>query len=500
MGAWGCRRLRRRSVERVSRLSERSESGAALGRSQHEYETVIGLEVHAELATQSKMFSPARNEFGGEPNTNVHPVCLGLPGTLPVANRRAIELGIRIGLALHCSINRCVFARKNYFYPDMPKDYQISQYDLALNTDGWLELPNRTRIGIERAHLEEDTGKSTHVGTSGRIHGADYSLVDYNRAGVPLVEIVSRPDLRSADDARAYVQELRAILVSVGASDGKMEEGSLRVDANVSVRPKGSEELRTRCEIKNVNSLRSLGRAITYEANRHISLYESGDAPIQETRHWDEEAGRTRPGRSKEEAEDYRYFADPDLVGVDPSREWIEEIGRTMPILPGELRDQIVEAGGDVTSAATVVARGLGALVLEAVEAGAEVTKALSHAQNNLDPDALGKLTPVRLAELVAMETGNQLTSTQAKTVLTEVVDSGRAPHAIAAELGYEAMDSNELESLLDGIIAAHPDEWRRFCQGEAKLQGFFTGQIMKATSGQADGRAISQLLQQRKG
>ena len=263
---------------------------------------VIGLEVHAELATATKMFSAAPNAFGGEPNTHIDPVTLGLPGSLPVVNRRAVELGIRVGLALNCTVQRSTFARKNYFYPDMPKDYQISQYDEPLNVDGWLDLPDGTRIGIERAHLEEDTGKSSHQGGDGRIHGAESSLVDYNRAGVPLIEIVGRPDLRSGDDARAYVSELRAILVAVDASDGKMEEGSMRVDANVSVRPLGTTELGLRCEIKNVNSLRSLGRAIEFEARRQVDVIEAGARVHQETRHWDEEAGRTRAGRSKEGA------------------------------------------------------------------------------------------------------------------------------------------------------------------------------------------------------
>ena len=226
------------------------------------WEVVIGLEVHAELATATKLFSGARNEFGGEPNTNIDPVSLGLPGSLPVLNEKAVELAIRVGLALNCSVQESEFARKNYFYPDMPKDFQISQFDQPINGEGWLELPDGRRIGIERAHLEEDTGKSTHVGGGGRIHEASYSLVDYNRAGVPLIEIVGKPDLRSGDDARAYVSELRSILVAIGASDGKMEEGSMRVDCNVSVRPVGEDELGTRCEVKNINSLRSLGRAV----------------------------------------------------------------------------------------------------------------------------------------------------------------------------------------------------------------------------------------------
>ena len=463
------------------------------------WETVIGLEVHAELATESKMFSPARNVFGGEPNTNVHPVCLGLPGTLPVVNGKAVELGIKLGLALNCTINRCEFARKNYFYPDMPKDYQISQYELALNTDGYLDLPSGTRIRVERAHLEEDTGKSTHVGESGRITGAEYSLVDYNRAGVPLIEIVSHPDLRNAEDAKSYVSELRAILVAVGASDGKMEEGSLRVDANVSVRPVGSTELRTRCEVKNVNSLRSLGRAINYEVARHIRLYEDGEAPIQETRHWDEEAGRTQPGRSKEEAEDYRYFTDPDLVVMDPSPEWIQEIRASMPVLPAQIRTSLIQDGADPDDAATVIARGLGPLVAATIAAGADAKKTLIHAQNNIDPDAVGVLNAPMFAELVKMETEGKLTATQAKSVLLELTEKGGSAAEIAASLGFEAMEMGELEALLDQIIAESPEQWERFCEGEAKLQGFFTGQIMKATKGQADGKAINQLLTAKK-
>jgi aspartyl-tRNA(Asn)/glutamyl-tRNA(Gln) amidotransferase subunit B len=466
------------------------------------WEMVIGLEVHAELATATKLFSPARNEFGGEPNTNVHPVCLGLPGTLPVLNKQAVELSIRIGLALDCTVQRCVFARKNYFYPDMPKDYQISQYDQPINIDGRLELASGSIIGIERAHMEEDTGKSTHVGDSGRIHDAGYSLVDYNRAGVPLIEIVSRPDIRGPEQAKEYVDELRSILVAIGASDGKMEEGSMRVDANVSVRPIGSDELRTRCEIKNVNSLRSLGRAVTYEARRHVDLYDAGDRPRQETRHWDEEDGRTRPGRSKEEAEDYRYFADPDLVPVDPSPEWIEEIRAALPALPKQRRQALIEAGGEPAGAAMAVQRDLDGLALAAIEAGGDAERVLTHVANNLAVDGADALDAANFAELVKMETGGALTATQAKQVLADMVETGRAPADIAAEKGFEAMDTGELEGLLDGIIADHPDEWERFTTGDdkdrKKMQGVFVGQIMKATKGQADGKVVNQLLNQR--
>ena len=288
------------------------------------WEIVIGLEVHCELRTETKLFCSCRNAFGDEPNTNVCPVCLGLPGSLPVLNRQAVEYAIRIGTALHCTVQPSLFHRKNYFYPDMPKDYQISQYDVPINIDGWLELPSGKRIGVIRAHMEEDTGKTTHVGGGGRIHEASHSLVDYNRAGVPLVEIVSAPDMRSAEEARDYVEELRAVLIATGASDGKMEEGSLRVDCNVSVRREGSTELGTRCEIKNMNSLRSLAHAVDYEAARQAELLASGGVVAQETRHWDEADGSTHSMRSKEEAFDYRYFPEPDLVALDPGPEWVE--------------------------------------------------------------------------------------------------------------------------------------------------------------------------------
>ena len=312
-----------------------------------EWEMVIGLEVHCELRTETKLFCSCRNAFGDEPNTNVCPVCLGLPGSLPVLNRQAVEYAMRIGEALHCEIKPSIFHRKNYFYPDMPKDYQTSQYDEPINVDGWLELPSGQRVGIERAHMEEDTGKTTHIGGGGgRIHGADHSLVDYNRAGVPLVEIVSRPDLRSSEEAKAYVSELRAILVATGASDGKMEEGSLRVDANVSVRPANSATFGTRCEIKNMNSLRSLGRAIEYEASRQIALIEDGERIVQETRHWSEDEGRTSSMRSKEEAFDYRYFPEPDLVPVVPSEEWRASVRSALPPMPFERRTSLAAAAG----------------------------------------------------------------------------------------------------------------------------------------------------------
>ncbi len=471
-----------------------------------EWEIVVGLEVHAELATATKLFCGCPNRFGDEPNTNVCPVCLGLPGSLPVLNERAVELAIRLGRALHCDVRPSVFARKNYFYPDVPKDYQISQYDLPINVDGWLELPSGLRVGIERAHLEEDTGKSIHVGGGGRITEAGHSLVDYNRAGVPLLEIVSRPDMRSAEDARAYVSELRAVLVATGVSDARMEEGSLRVDANVSVRRPG-EPFGTRCEIKNLNSLRSLGRAIDYEARRQIALLEAGEAVEQETRHWDEDDGRTHTLRSKEEAEDYRYFPEPDLVPLAPDADWIARVEAELPPLPAERRARLAEvAGGVPTTGAVAIAvdRGLDELAVAAIEAGADPGRVLTHVEHNLTTEGAAALDPAKLAALVKMEVGGELTATQAKTVLAEMVETGDDPAAIAKAKGFEAMSPDALAAAVDEVIQANPAEWERFVGGDdktrGKLTGFFVGQVMKATRGKADGKAVTALLRERAG
>ncbi len=467
------------------------------------WETVIGLEVHAELATRTKLFCGCPNRFGDEPNTNVCPVCLGLPGSLPVLNEQAVSLAMRLGRALRCEVRRSVFARKNYFYPDMPKNYQISQYDLPINVEGWLGLPQSAqRVGIERAHIEEDTGKSTHVGGGGRIHDAGYSLVDYNRAGVPLLEIVSKPDLRSADDARAYVSELRAILLATDASDAKMEEGSLRVDANVSIRRPG-DPLGTRCEIKNLNSLRSLGRAIEYEARRQIELVESGETVWQETRHWNEDEGRTGTLRTKEEADDYRYFPEPDLVPLDPGDEWVARVDADLPVLPAERRTALAGAAGVASNAPAVaiaVERRLDTLALGAIAAGGEPARVLTHVEHNLAVDGADALDPAGLAALVSMETAGELTATQAKDVLADMVATGDDPAAIAKAKGYEAMGADELAAAVDRVIAANPDQWTRFVEGDGKLMGFFVGEVMTATKRQADGKAVTALLRQRAG
>jgi aspartyl-tRNA(Asn)/glutamyl-tRNA(Gln) amidotransferase subunit B len=472
------------------------------------WETVVGLEVHCELLTATKLFCGCRNAFGDEPNTNICPVCLGLPGSLPVLNERAVELAMRIGTALQCEIRPSSFHRKNYFYPDMPKDYQISQYDEPINVGGWLDLPDGSRVGVTRAHMEEDTGKTTHMGADGRIHSADYSLVDYNRAGVPLVEIVSEPDMRSAAQARAYTQELRALLVATGASDGRMEEGSLRVDANVSVRRLG-DEFGTRCEIKNLNSLRSLARAVEHEAERQVALLEAGGTVAQETRHWDEQAGRTVAMRSKEEAYDYRYFPEPDLVPVAPAADWQERVAGELGPMPADERAHLVALlGGEVTKAQedqvySAVDQGLYPLVAAAVDAGAPAPLALARAVNEVaaDVEAGRRLDPASFTRLLAMEAGGELSATQAKEVLGTLLGAGGGdPAAIARDKGFEAMSDDSLAEVVHKVVADHPDEWARFSAGDEgerkKLGGFFTGKVMKATGGKANGKAVAAELE----
>ena len=471
-----------------------------------EWETVVGLEVHCELRTRTKLFCACPNVFGEEPNTNVCPVCLGLPGSLPVLNEEAVELAMRIGAALHAEVRPSSFHRKNYFYPDMPKDYQISQYDEPINVGGHLDLPDGSRVGIVRAHLEEDTGKTAHLGETGRIHAADYSLVDYNRSGVPLVEIVSEPDIRSAAQARAYAAELRAVLVATGASDGKMEEGSMRVDANVSVRRAGAE-LGTRCEIKNLNSLRSLARAVEHEAARQVALLEAGGVVVQETRHWDEQAGRTISMRSKEEAFDYRYFPEPDLVPLAPDEAWRQRAAAAVGRLPAERRRGLAGLVGEPTPAQVdqvqaVVDLGLDELVVAAVSAGAPATLALARAANELasDLEAALALDPGSFAALVVLEARGELTATQSKAVLAELVAAGGGdPVSIAAARGFESLSDDSLRDVVGQLIEANPGEWGRFCEGEDKLAGFFTGQVMKATGGKADGKAVAAELRRRR-
>ena len=469
------------------------------------WQLIVGLEVHVELATKTKMFSASANRFGDEPNTNIDPVTLGLPGALPVLNRHAIELAMRIGLALNCKVQPCTFHRKNYFYPDLPKAYQITQYDHPLNVDGHLMLPGDVRIGIERAHLEEDTGKSTHFGgSSGRIHGSDYSLLDYNRAGVPLVEIVSRPDIRTSEQARQYVAELRSILLAVGASDAKMEEGSMRCDVNVSVHKPGTP-FGTRCEIKNVNSIRSVGRAIDYESRRQVDLIESGGTIRQETRHWDDATGRTETLRTKEDADDYRYFLEPDLVPLVPDPEWIEAVRAALPVLPAARRQALAELCGvdkDGESAIVVVERGQDDYVRAVISAGGDARRSVVYVQQAFaEQGATPKVPAKDLAALTILERDAKVTSTQAKTLLTDLIESGGGDVvAMAAKRGFEALDTGALEAMVDAAIAAEPGAWQKYCAGEEKALGALVGAIMKSSKGKADGKAATAILQSKRG
>ena len=478
------------------------------------WETVIGLEVHCELATATKLFCGCKNAFGDEPNVNICPVCVGLPGALPVLNAQAVELAMRIGAALHCEIRPSVFSRKNYFYPDQAKDYQISQYDLPLNTGGWLELPDGFRVGVTRAHMEEDTGKLTHVGASGRINAAEHALVDYNRSGVPLVEIVSEPDIRSAAHARAYASELRGILIATGASDGRMEEGSMRVDANVSVRPAGSLEFGTRCEIKNLNSLRSLVRAIEYEADRQWALTQSGEKIVQETRHWDEDAGRTISGRSKEEAHDYRYFPEPDLVPVEPTDTMRKEVRASMPELPAARRARYIEQWGisaedarvlvDVPGLAEYAERAVAAL-----DGGGAAKDVVNWARQEvlayLNESGLSPavLAPEMLAELVGLVTAGTISRQQAKDVLAESLREEKWPRTIVEERGLQQVsDESAIAEVVDRVLAANPgiiDEYRAGDDAtRKKKRGFVMGPIMRELKGQGNAQVINRVLDQR--
>jgi aspartyl-tRNA(Asn)/glutamyl-tRNA(Gln) amidotransferase subunit B len=466
---------------------------------------VVGLEVHTELKTATKMFCGCANAFGAEANTHVCPVCLGLPGSLPVLNVRAVDLAMAIGLALHSTIASSTFHRKNYFYPDMPKDFQISQYDLPINSGGYLDLPDGSRVSIERAHLEEDTGKSTHLGGSGRIHGADRSLVDYNRSGVPLVEIVSGPDIRSSAQARLYAAELRGILIATGASDGRMEEGSMRIDANVSVRQVG-QPLGTRCEVKNLNSLRSLHRAIDFEAARQFELIEGGGVVRQETRHWDEQLGQTSTMRTKEEADDYRYFREPDLVDLIPDEAWQERIRGTLGVMPAERRATLRARLTSPTSSQldaldVVVVLGFDDYVLAAIDAQVDTSLAMARAANELasDVEHISNLTPDAFAITLKMEQDGELSATQAKTVLLELLAHGGEPRDIAKKKGFEQLSSGALGDTVSELIAQHPDEWARYRDGDDKLVQFFIGEVMKLTNGQANGKAVVAELQARR-
>jgi aspartyl-tRNA(Asn)/glutamyl-tRNA(Gln) amidotransferase subunit B len=472
---------------------------------------VVGLEVHCELSTTTKLFCACPNEFGSEPNTNVCPVCLGLPGSLPVLNEKAVEFALRVAEALALDVPATsLFARKNYFYPDMPKDYQTSQYDQPITVNGFLEVDG-DRIGITRAHLEEDTGKTLHVGGGGRIGDAEYSLVDYNRAGVPLLEIVSEPDIRSSEQAKRYVEDLRATLLAIGVSDVKMEEGSLRIDANVSVRPAGASVYGTRCEIKNLNSLRSLGKAIEHEARRQATAVEFGDRIVQETRHWDEVRGRTVPGRSKEEAHDYRYFPEPDLVPVAPTAEMRAHVHDTLPELPGATRQRLVDAWGIKADDARVIV-GVPGLVDYTEAAVAALSSGTARdVVNWVRQDVLkylnespglapALLSPEMLAELVGLVADGTISRSQGQDVLDESLKENRRPRDIVASRGLaQVSDESAIAAVVDDVLAANPDVVADYRAGEdgvrKKKQGFLFGQIKGKLKNRGNPQVITKLL-----
>lgn len=482
------------------------------------YEPVLGLEVHVELNTNSKMFCGCATFFGAEPNTQTCPVCLGLPGSLPVVNEVAIESAIKIGLALNCKVAPFSrFARKNYFYPDMPKNYQTSQYDEPICFDGYLDVEIDTeeglrnfRIEIERVHMEEDTGKSLHVGgATGRIHGADYSLLDYNRAGIPLIEIVTKivpgTGKYAPEVAKAYVAELRDILRSIGVSDVKMEQGSLRCDANVSLRPIGSEKLGTRSETKNVNSLRSVERAVRGEMIRHAELLEKGERVIQETRHFHEDTGQTTSGRSKEQAEDYRYFQDPDLVPVAPSAEWIEALRKSLPEKPSVRRKRLQSAWSvpDKEMAAMINAD-----VLDIVEAtvnlGADPTKARGWWLGEISRLANEKevviadlaISPNDVAELIDLINKGELTDKLARQVVEGVINGEGKPAEVIAARGFKVVsDDGALLAAIETACAAMPDVAEKVRNGHLPAAGALIGAVMKETKGQADAAKVRELL-----
>ena len=479
------------------------------------FDPMLGLEVHVELHTKTKMFCGCANEFGGEPNTHVCPVCLAAPGALPVVNGVAVESAIRIGLALNCEIAEwCRFARKNYFYPDMPKNFQTSQYDEPIAFNGYLDVTlddgEIFRVEIERAHMEEDTGKSLHVGgTAGRIHGAEHSLLDYNRAGVPLIEIVTKmipgTGERAPEVARAYVSALRDLLKALDVSDVRMDQGSLRCDANVSLSPKDSGVLGTRTETKNVNSLRSVERAVRFEMTRQAAILAEGGEIVQETRHFEEASGTTRAGRRKETAEDYRYFPEPDLVPIAPSREWVEELRLTLPEMPAERRKRI-KAEWSLTDAELrdLVNADAIDLVAATVEAGATSVEARSWwvsylmQQANTRGVELGELpiTPAQVAKVVALVNEGALTNKLAREVVIGVLDGEGEPEQVVEARGLKVVsDDGALEKAVDEALAAQPDVADKIRDGKVAAAGAIVGAVMKATKGQADAKRVRELV-----
>ena len=483
------------------------------------YDPVLGLETHVELGTTTKLFCGCSTVFGAEPNTQVCPVCLGLPGSLPVTNERAIEFTVKIGLALNCRIAEwCRFARKNYFYPDMPKNYQVSQYDEPLCVDGYLDVPtpggSTYRVFIERVHLEEDTGKTLHVGgATGRIHGATHSLVDYNRAGIPLVEIVTKPLVGTGKDAaliaRAYVTELRELLRGLGVSDVRMEQGSMRCDVNTSLMPAGSDVFGTRTETKNVNSLRSVERAVRYEVERQAALLDAGDRIVQETRHFHEDSGTTSPGRSKEEAQDYRYFPEPDLVPLAPAADWVESLRTELPEPPSVQRARFAADNGfEPLDIEQMTNAGVLDLVADTIGAGAPAQKArgwwLGYLvgianEKQIEPAELA-ITPAQVARISMLEDDGTLTNKLARQVADAVVAGEGEPDAVIEAHGWKVAGEDELVAAVEAAIAGNADVADKVRGGNQGALGPLVGAVMKATGGSADAKRARELLLERLG
>jgi aspartyl-tRNA(Asn)/glutamyl-tRNA(Gln) amidotransferase subunit B len=481
------------------------------------YEAVIGLETHCQLSTATKIFCGCSTEFGSEPNHNVCPVCMGMPGVLPVLNETVLEFAVKAGTALNCKISDySKFDRKQYFYPDLPKNYQVSQFDLPIAEHGWLEIelidedgkPSRKRIGITRLHMEEDAGKLVHGG-SDRLSGSTHSLADYNRAGVPLAEIVSEPDIRTGQEAAEYAQEMRRILRYLGVCDGNMQEGSLRCDVNISVRPVGQEEFGTKVEIKNMNSFNAIGRAIDYEIERQIEVIESGGTIAQETRLWEEGAQRTISMRLKEGSSDYRYFPEPDLTPIEVSAEQLAQWKSELPELPAQKRHRYESDFGmsayDVRNLTDD--RAIAEYFEATLAAGANAKQAANWIMGDitgylksekLEIGAIA-LTPEALTELIGLIEGNTISSKIAKDLLPELLTQGGSPKALVEAKGLtQISDTSALEAMIDELLVAHPTELEQYRGGKTKLQGFFVGQLMKKTGGRADPKLANQLLIQK--
>ena len=470
------------------------------------YEVVIGLEVHAQLKTKSKIFAPDKNEFGQEPNSLTSEITLGMPGVLPVLNKEVVNMGILTGLALNCEIPaRCKFDRKQYFYPDLPKGYQISQYDEPICVNGYLDIKGK-RIGITRAHLEEDAGKLVHAGADG-LAGSSYSLVDLNRAGTPLLEIVSEPDMRSSEEARNYMEELRNIVRYIGVCDGNLEEGSMRCDANISIMPKGSKEFGTRAEIKNVNSFSALQRAIEYEIDRQIDIVEEGGQVVQETRLWDDNSRETRSMRGKEDAHDYRYFPEPDLMPLEISREWVQSIKDKMPELPSQKRERYQGLGLSEYDASVIVEQmGLALFFDKVLELGANPKIAVNfmmgeiaaYLKENHIEITETKLTPEKLAELISLIEKGTISNNIGKQILIEMMEEGTKASVIVEKKGLSQItDEGAIKEIVQKVIDANPNQVEAYKNGKTNLLGFFVGQVMKETKGRANPKTVNDLIKE---